>query len=213
MKAGIAIFVAMWGFGSPAGAATADATVVIDAVEAKYAGVEAMRASFTQTTHSEVFGDETQEGQVTLKRPAKMRWEFTSGDGKAFITDGKTMWVYTKADKQVIKYTDVSSASSAADSLLQSLDKLGEHFNVVLVDGAADSYTLDLTPKAESGSVKQLRLVLDQSYLLQNLTLVDSFDNKTELAFREVVLNADAADSLFGFVVPAGVEVIDAGSM
>ncbi len=105
---------------------------VVDAVEAKYATVEAIQASFVQTTHSEIFGSEEQAGSLVLKRPAKMRWEFTTGVEKQFVTDGRTMWVFTRSENQAIRYDDVSS-SGAADSLLQSLDKLDEMFEIQLM--------------------------------------------------------------------------------
>lgn len=197
----------------PAAAAATDAASVVAAVEQRYHDVEAIRAAFTQTTHNEVFGAETQQGTVVLKRPSKMRWEFTSGDARSFVTDGEKMWVYSKADNQVIRYDNMAAASSAADSLLQSLDSLDEQFAVVLVEGKPESITLDLTPRKEGMQVKQLRLVLDKSYLLEELMLVDPYDNRTEIAFRDVELNAAAQDSLFQFEVPEGVEVITADSL
>ena len=90
------------------GAAHAEDTkAIVAAVESKYAGVTAMSATFVQTTHSDMFGDEKQGGNVLLKRPKQMYWDF--GD-KQFVTDGKTMWVYTQADNQVIRYDNVGTS-------------------------------------------------------------------------------------------------------
>ena len=196
---------------SVAAYAQTDAAAVVSAVEAKYAKVESIKAGFVQVTRSKVFGEERQEGLVSLKRPRMMRWEFTSGEGRQFVTDGTTMWVYSKADRQVIKYTDVAaSGGSAADSLLQSLDRLNEVFEVKLLSQEG-GYTLELHPRAKDQPVKAITLVLDPSYVLKGLTLIDGFDTATELTFSNVQLRATMSDDVFQFTVPAGVEVIAGG--
>ncbi|MBT3222809.1 MAG: outer membrane lipoprotein carrier protein LolA, partial [Proteobacteria bacterium] len=128
-----------WLFGVAA-AFAGDASEVLAGVEKKYTGVTVMKADFVQTTRSALFGEEQQKGDVTLKRPSMMLWNFTNE--KQFVTDGKSMWIYTKADNQVILYDDISGATSTADSLLQSLDRLGDLFDVSLIDGVDDGHGL-----------------------------------------------------------------------
>ena len=188
-------------------AASADAAAIVKQVEAKYAAVETMHASFVQTTKSELFGDEKQAGTVVIKRPTKMRWIFPDA-GKQFITDGSTMWVYTEPDKQVIRFDDVAQQADAAQSLLQSLDKLDELFHVEAASPAIEGkHAFVLKPRAE-GQVKKIDLVLTTDLLVEHVVITDSFDSVTEMDFSDVKLGQDAPDALFGFVVPEGVEVI-----
>lgn len=185
---------------------------VVESVEKKYTGVETLQASFSQTITSPMFGAETQTGQLTIKRPRKMRWEFTGGE-KLFVTNGATMWVYSKEDNQVIQYDDLGQASSTADALLQSLDNLDDLFSVKLVDdhGAA-GHTLDLTPKGEGEQqFKSMTLSLDGELRVSRVVIVDPFDNVTDLAFNKVVLDGQVADSVFEFAAPDGAEVVKAG--
>lgn len=192
-------------------ASASDATAVIRAVEAKYSKVQAMSADFVQTTRSEAFGEETQVGELVLKRPKQMYWNFTGGANKQFVTDGKTMWIYTAADKQVIRYDDVSASTSTADSLLQSLDSLDELFAVDLIDASEAHQVLSLQPRKDGGQVKHLDLELDPQYVVKTVTITDTFDNVTVLAFSGVHLNPNVPDSMFQFQPPPGVEVIAAG--
>jgi len=183
----------------------------VQAVEAKYAKVDVIQADFTQTTHNATFGDDTQSGDVTLKRPKKMFWNFTSGDKKQFVTDGSTMWVYTATDNQVIKYGDVGGASTGttAESMLQSLDKLDEVFTVTTVPSPT-GHQLDLAPKKE-GQVKKVHIEFDGYYVVNRVVITDAFDGQTELSFQNVKLNGNVPDSTFQFQVPAGAQVVDAG--
>lgn len=184
----------------------ASASPLVERVEAKYADVTTLKADFVQTNTSELFGEEVQKGELLLKRPAMMRWAF--GDEKQFVTDGKSMWIYTAADKQVIEYADISGNRTAADSLLQSLDKLDEFFTVkILASDDAKGHSLQLTPK-EEGQFKNLKLSLDAELTVSGVVMTDAFDNVTDIAFSKVELNAPAEDSAFQFKAPEGVEVI-----
>lgn len=190
--------------------ATSASAMELDAllsrVEAKYGDVASIRAGFTQITRSQMFGEERQEGELLLKRPSRMRWTF--GDDKVFVTDGRQMWVYSKADRQVVYYEDISGSTSATDNLLQSLDKLREHFKVTLVSSDdATSHVLDLEPLTP-GQFKKVRLQLDAELTLTSVAITDAFDSVTELNFRDVRLNPDIDDARFTFEVPEGVEVI-----
>ena len=185
----------------------------VTAVEGVYGNVEALQADFLQVSRSAALGDEQrQKGRVVVKRPRKMRWEFTTPDKKLFLTDGATMWIWSPSDNQVIVYKDFSSNGSDVTGLLSDLNKLNELFTVVLVadEGEDRSYVLDLTPKGEgAGNFKQLRISFTKRKLLvDRVLLTDQFDNVTDLTFTAVKLDAKVEDDSFVFQVPAGAEVI-----
>ncbi len=186
---------------------------IVKAVESVYGGVEALQAEFVQISRSAALGDESrQKGKVVVKRPRKMRWEFTSPDKKLFLTDGATMWIWSPADNQVIVYKDFSASGSDVTGLLSDLNKLNELFEVELVadEGGDRSYVLDLTPKGEgAGNFKQLRISFTKRKLLvDQVLLTDQFDNVTDLTFTQVKLDAKVDDSSFVFEIPSGAEVI-----
>lgn len=181
----------------------------VAAVEAKYAGVDVMSAQFTQTVHNPLFGDDVQSGEVVLARPTKMRWTFGEGE-REFVTDGSTMWVYSRADNQVIQYAGFTPSAGGAESLLSSLDTLDEIFDVQLVSSTPT--VLTLTPH-DQGMFKQVRLTLDAELVVDEVVITDLQDNTTELDFADMQLNTPAPDSLFAFEAPEGATVIDAGTM
>lgn len=198
--------------GTPVRAAAEDSSLVAR-VQAKYGEVVTMRANFTQVVTSELFGEEKSEGQVVLKRPQMMRWSFA--DEKQFITDGNTMWIYTKADKQVIKYEDIATqkGGTSADSLLGSLDKLDGLYTIEILTETETESVLALTPKnLDEAQFKAVKLTLDGELLVKGVVITDQFDNVTRLTFAEVELNPEVDDTKFQFTVPEGVEVIKAAT-
>ncbi len=198
---------------SPAayGEAEPSAQEVVTAVEATYRDVQSLSANFVQVTRSSM-GETRQQGAVQLKRPRMMRWDFTQPSASSFITNGQQLWVWSADQNQVIVTDDLSGATSGNDmsQLLGDLSKLSELFNVqeIAQSAGSPSYTLQLTPKKDA-SFKQLQIVVARdSYTLQRVVVVDSFDSVVELDFTGVTMNPEIPDARFNFTVPAGATII-----
>ncbi len=187
---------------------------VVQAVEDTYRDVQTLQAHFEQTVTA-AGQVRTDQGEVLLSRPRKMRWDFAGPNGSLFVTDGTYMWVYTRHLKQAIRYQDLGqAASSIAPIELQDLESLREKFIVGLApEGARKSnLVLVLTPK-EVGKYpfKEVKLELTSKYVIDSLRVTDTLDNLTVLQFTKVKLNPDVSDASFHFEPPADVEVIEAG--
>ena len=188
----------------------AEVASVLSRVQAKYAKVEVMRATFSQTSTSPLYGASEQTGTLTVQRPKRMRWDFDGAAAKQFVTDGTTMWIWSQADNQVIRYRDFGGQSSSADALLQSLDTLGELFVVELLDGPGER--LGLTPKdpAAAAQVKRIVLSLGDDLGLKEVEVTDAYDGQTRLVFQSVELGGAVPAGTFEFQVPPGAVVVDA---
>lgn len=202
--------------GPPLSADPVTVPELVAAVESTYASVSSLKADFVQVSRSASMGQETrQRGQVTLKRPRKMRWDFNQPDASSFVTDGATMWVYSSASNQVI-VSPVSAGAGGMTQLLDDLNQLDELFNVTIVDGAGNAakgtYVLDLVPKTPSSNFKKLRLTLTKKkYMPEAVLLTDTFDNQVELTFSQVRVNQDIPDAEFNFKAPKGATVVNTG--
>lgn len=194
---------------APAAAAAENA--LLDRIQAKYAPVGVLRAKFVQTVGSTLYGEDRQEGTLVLERPGKMRWEF--GDGRKFVCDGQTMWIYNPADKQVLKLRNVGEQAATANAVLQSMHRLKELFDVAVVSSDPKvGHTLSLTAKAgQEQQFEKLELVLDRELRMSEVKLTDAFGARTTMTFTDVVLGGTVPPDVFTFVVPDGVEVIDSG--
>jgi outer membrane lipoprotein carrier protein len=181
---------------------------IVQAVEKTYANVQAIRADFIQTSRSAAMGEQKQKGKVMLKRPRKMRWAFTAPDDRQFVTDGQTMWIWSATDNQVIVTGDFASQSGDMPQLLDDLSKLDEMFDIVKLPDTPQAHVLSLTPKKQA-SFKKLELVIEKSkYTLEKVTMTDAMDGVVELAFSQMKLNPELADSSFTFSIPPGAQVI-----
>lgn len=179
---------------------------VVDKIEAKYKTVDTIEATFVQAK-KDSFGEVKQEGDLVLRRPTKMRWRFTSGDEQMFVSDGSTLWIYTKAENQVLKISDTSQASSSANTFLTSLDSLDEIFMIAALPDES-GHTLALTPRGGS-MYKRIQLSVTAELVLERAIFEDKYGNVTDLAFADVVLNGQVDPKTFVFEIPEGAKVID----
>jgi outer membrane lipoprotein carrier protein len=187
-------------------------------VQATYDQTRDLTARFTQESTSAALG-RTQKGagQVWLKKPGKMRWEYEGkggGQGQVLVSDGKTLWIYNPEDRTVIK-DDVGGALERTPlAFLMGLGELTRDFDVArpagqLALGAPGDVVLALTPKQPIAALQELHLAVDPKRALVTAALiVDPFGNRTRLAFEQIRTNTGVPDSRFAFTVPPGVQVL-----
>jgi outer membrane lipoprotein carrier protein len=196
---------------APAPQTEAAISKLLDQVQAKYAPISTLRGSFTQKTGSPIYGEVVVKGTVALERPGKMRWEFA--DGRKFVSDGSTMWIYNPDDKQVIRIKDFGAQAATADAVLQSMHKLRELFDVTVVSTSATGHELALAPKAgQDAQFKKLGLKLDSKLMFDEVRITDPFDTVTTIDFETIEAGGAVSPDVFTFQIPEGVQVIDAGS-
>src|SRR5689334_17766217 len=81
-----------------------DLAAVVDRVQKRYDAAADFRARFTQTLNNAAFKRKTTAtGEVLLKKPGRMRWNYESPDPKMYLADGEQLWLYEPEDKQAFK--------------------------------------------------------------------------------------------------------------
>src|SRR5881397_1297222 len=85
--------------------AAADSTApeLAQALQKKSDTVKDFSADFTHTYEGGVLKKQiTERGRLIIKKPGRMRWQYTTPEEKLFISDGVKMYSYIPQDKQVI---------------------------------------------------------------------------------------------------------------
>ena len=185
-------------------------------VQKRYEGVRDLAAAFSQTSESATFGgrslmDEGRKtGQVVFAKPGKMRWEYASPEPSVVVSDGETLWIYDVGGASVTRLSVTAGfLSGAALQFLLGDGEILESFSVEAAGCEADRVHLDLQPKADA-TYERLGLVAHREtgdVLATSVT--DLFGNRTRIEFEDLKVNAKPDPSIFEFVVPEGVELIE----
>ena len=133
---------------------------VAGALQRKYDSIKDFTASFSQTYEGGVLRRKASEsGTVAVKKPGKMRWDYTSPEKKLFVSDGQTMFLYFPNEKQVMKNA-VPGQDQATSAVLFLMGKgnITRDFTVRWADGGPDtSYRLRLDPKTRQAEYRLAR--------------------------------------------------------
>jgi len=210
------------GSGAPPAAAgpRLDVQAVVAKVQKRYDEAGDFKARFTQTLTSATLKRTTNSsGQVTFKKPGRMRWDYEKPDKSSYITDGGVLWLYEPDDRQAFKQDLKSSQLPSALAFLLGKGKLASEFDISFgsdrgVAGADKSYVLSLSPKTPQAQVKSILFVVDpRDWFVRQSEITDAQGNTNVIVFADVVMNSRVPDALFKFTPPAGTRVIDTGKL
>ena len=192
-------------------AATAlDGQDVLRRVRRAYDRVNSFQAEFDQTFIWKLAGSEQQmTGRFLMAKPNRFR---VQTDVQTVVTDGRTVWSYSPATRQVIlnDYDPATMPLRPDNFLLQFPDE--NHVTYVgeqRLDGRK-AHVLDVLPRDETLGITSARVWVDaDSWMARKVTYVSVNEDTTVYVLRDVQLNAAIPDTAFSFRTPAGVDVVD----
>jgi len=187
-------------------------------VQARYDGVRDLAAAFEQTTRSVTLGgssladDEVATGRVVLAKPGRMRWEYERPEPSLVVSDGRLLWLYDPAAREVQRLqVDQGFLSGAALQFLLGGGRLEEEFRVEATSCDEQRAELRLLPRQDAPYARLGLTVERESGDIVATTIVDLLGNETRIRFRDLRYDQAPAAERFRFEVPEGVSVIEAG--
>jgi outer membrane lipoprotein carrier protein len=191
-----------------------DVHQLAQAVDDHYNHLRSLEADFTEIYRGE--GSEREEsGQLWLKKPRKMRWEYRSPKEKLFVSDGQSVWFYLPAEKQLRK-TDFQKLDDLRSPIAFLLGKTKLEKELQGLSKAVDqvpsnpgNVVLRGVPRAMADQVSEVLLEITPSHQIARITLTDPEGGTTEFRFSNWQENLEFADSRFHFSPPAGVETVE----
>ncbi len=189
------------------------------ALQKKYGTIRDFSTDFVHTYQGGVLKKQiTEKGRLSIKKPGKMRWDYTSPEVKQFVSDGTKVYSYIPADKQVMVGTvpQDDTAGSPALFLTGKGDLIRDYaasIGEVPKGSAAGTRALKLVPRKPQQDYDWLVLLVDStSLVLRGMVTVDAQGGTSVFTFTNLKENVGAPDKDFIFQMPRGVDVVtDAG--
>lgn len=189
--------------------ATAQNSLSLEALQARYERLEGLRAAFTQVVSSEFAGDSTRIQGRALLSGDKYRVETPS---QTVVTNGQTTWIYSPADSQVV--VNDAGAKESTVTPQTFLDASTEKYDVASTrtatrDGVPHT-VLSLTATRKSARFKEATLWVRQAdRIVTRLRATDRNGSTLDLRMRDLRVNPSFEGQEFTFSAPQGVEVVD----
>lgn len=173
-------------------------------------GTKDLQARFEQTLLSSALGAGPKEsGRVYLRRPGRMRWEYTAPESKiAVLVDDRTE-LYL-AEERRLHRAQLSPDDAPLAALLAGMQPLEKVFAVTPLSDEDGRKRLKLLPRSEASGVQEIVLGLDPaSSAVLRVEVLDQGGNRMGYVFSGLKRNAGIADAMFTFTPPRGTEVVE----
>jgi len=185
-------------------------------LQQRYQGIKDFSADFTHNYRGGVLKTQTQErGKVSVKKPSRMHWTYTTPEKKEFVSDGVKIYSYIPQDKQVIVSNVPPDDQATTPALfLAGKGDIVRDFSASYVDPPIPgTVALKLTPRHSEPDYDYLVVAVDPASLqIRALTTRDKQGGDSTLVFNNLKENQGIPDKEFAFRIPRGVDVITDGS-
>lgn len=188
---------------------------LVASLQAQYDTVRDFSADFEHVYTGGILRKQlTERGRLLIKKPGKMRWEYSAPEKKTFVSDGVKLYSYLPADRQVM----VTSVPQGGQATTPALFLAGQ--GNLIRDFAATEVTppkgtssgsraLKLVPKTPQAEFESLVLTVDgRTLALRGLESVDAQGGTSSFLFINLKENVGLTDTTFAFSIPRGVDVI-----
>lgn len=205
------ILLPLWVCLLTAQASDVDLTKVLAGVEQRYNRARTLTVYFTEAYGVGSKAKRSESGLLHLRKPGRMRWEYTAPAGKLFVSDGKDFYFYSPSSNRVEKSKMKESEDMRAPLafLLGKLD-FSRDFKSYRVSPAPDGVRIVAFPKSDKLPYSQVDFVVAPDSRITRLIVTGQDQSILDFTFRDEKLNPPTDDRLFRFQAPPGAEVVDA---
>jgi outer membrane lipoprotein carrier protein len=194
----------------PAFGADAKLDAVLKSVENRYNRAQSLRLTFTETYKIHQRADQVESGVLSLRKPGKMRWDYSSPAGKVFVSDGKNIFLYTPATNQVEHSTmkDTEDMRAPLAFLLGKLNFYKDFRSFLLRPEGADTW-IAAEPNSDKVPYSKVEFLVTADSRIRRLRVVGQDQSIMDFQFDEEKLNLPLDAKLFVFRPPAGALIVE----
>ncbi|HLJ47904.1 MAG TPA: outer membrane lipoprotein chaperone LolA [Bryobacteraceae bacterium] len=194
-----------------AGAADDDSSRILKSIQDRYNHARTLQVSFTETYTAQGRPRQTESGLLTLRKPGRMRWDYSAPSGKLFVSDGKDVYLYTpdskKVEKQPLKASEDMRAPLAF--LLGKLD-FQKEFRDFEIKPEGSAFVITAKAKTDKLPYDGIKLTAAPDFQIRNLEIRGADQSVLAFKFDNEKLNPMVNDVLFKFQMPAGATLVTA---
>jgi len=194
------------------GAAPVTPDGLAQAIQKRYETIRDFSADFQHSYRGGVLRTEVVErGTASFKKPGMMRWVYETPERKEFVSDGRRIYAYIPADRQVVVSTvPPDDAAPLPVLFLAGKGHVGRDFVVSLPgEPSAARATVKMVPRNAGADYAHMLLTVElPSLRIVGLTTVDLQGGTSAFTFARLKENQGLSDTQFAFRIPKGVDVL-----
>jgi outer membrane lipoprotein carrier protein len=184
---------------------------LLKSVEQRYNNAKTLQVLFREDYTPAGRPKRTESGTLNLRKPGKMRWDYSQPQGKIFVSDGKQMWIYTPLDNLVeqMKLKESDDMRVPLAFLLGKLD-FSKEFRNIQAQPEGVSRRITAEPKNDNLPYTNVEFVVGLKYEIQQVKVVGFDKSVMEFHFDNEKVDPPLDAKLFNFTPPKGAKVQEA---
>jgi outer membrane lipoprotein carrier protein len=191
-----------------------DLNALITGVDLSFARMNDLSSDFVQISQDTLNRKQEESGHLYMKKPGMMRWEYRKPEEKLFISDGKNIFFYVPADRQVTR----EPVSQAIDDRIPLMFVLGrsnlrnEFTRFELLSEKPflpGDKLIRMYPKRKTDLSEVVIEVDPVGYAIRRLIFAHTNGERSEFIFSNIQTNSGLKKQQFQFTAPVGVEVLN----
>jgi outer membrane lipoprotein carrier protein len=191
----------------------ADLNAMLKGVEEHYNRARTLQVHFVESYSVEGRARKSESGELTLRKPGRMRWDYMEPSGKLFVSDGKDVYLYTpeahRVEKTKLKASDDMRAPLAF--LLGKLD-FAKEFRDFDFKPEGSNYLITAKAKSDKLPYDRVQMLVTPEFEIQRLVVNGQDLSILTFQLNGEKLNPPVDDAVFRFQVPSGATLVDEGS-
>jgi outer membrane lipoprotein carrier protein len=183
---------------------------VLKGVEERYNRVKTLQVVFEETYTVNGRPRKAETGDLFLRKPGRMRWDYKAPAGKLFLSDGKEVYLYTPSDnsaeKMKLKESDDMRAPLAFLLGKLEFEKEFQDFKTQTVGG---DVKITATPKSDRVPYREVEFFVGPEYKIRKLNIKGQDSSVLSFVLSNEQVNPALDDKMFRFTLPAGASFKD----
>jgi outer membrane lipoprotein carrier protein len=203
--AGAAMVVGGWIACLPSAQAADSLARMLKGVEERYNHTNTLQVAFAET-YTMKGRKRTEKGELYLRKPGRMRWEYSSPAGKLFGSDGKFAYAYFPDEKRFEK-SSLKGTEDMKAPLAFLLGKLqfDKEFRDFRSEPDGPSTFITAIPKSDKLPYTEVTFLIDPNFTIRWMNVKGADGSQLDFAFSAEKRNTPIAESMFKFTPPLGV--------
>jgi outer membrane lipoprotein carrier protein len=189
-----------------------DVDRTLKGIEDRYNHAQTLQLAFVET-YRQQGRVRVEKGELYLRKPGRMRWQYTAPAGKLFVSDGKFIYSYTpeenRAEKMKLKEADDLRAPLAF--LLGRLH-FADDFREFRAHPEDGGVLITAIPKSDKLPYAEVSFLAGPDYAIRRLEVKGQDNSLLGFVFEDEKKDPSLQDALFRFTPPPGAEYIDSSN-
>jgi len=193
-------------------AADARLDALLKTVETRYNRAKTLQVLFHEEYKPLGKPTRSESGTLLLRKPKRMRWDYSQPKGKLFLSDGKYLWIYSPDENRAekMKFQESEDMRAPLAFLLGKLNFDKEFRDFTSTPQGPDT-RIAAEPKSDNLPYSHVEfLVAPDGHIKQ--VQVTQFDKSIlSWAFDQEKMDPPLDNNLFQFQLPKGAELVEDG--